>query len=99
MPVFCHAVSSIVNEPHRIALTVLATAVQRAVERRHRRSACAGQAQAARERRAKMSSHERLACLHARPIRNKAQPTADWARGMLVACLPVFLTSFKRLYQ
>lgn len=46
-----------------------------------------------------MSSHERLACLHARPIRNKAQPTADWARGMLVACLPVFLTSFKRLYQ
>lgn len=35
-----------------------------------------------------MSSHERLACLHARPIRNKAQPTADWARGMQVTCLP-----------
>ena len=46
-----------------------------------------------------MSSLARLACLYARPIRNKAQPMADWARGMLVAWLPVFLTSFKRLYQ
>ncbi len=40
-----------------------------------------------------MSSLARLACLYAQAIEDKAP-----ARGMQDTCLPVFLTSFRRLY-